>query len=79
MKTYFSGNKTLEQCLGANSKNTFLLKFYSNFLLFLVFSAFSRATLKKQISANVWSAQHPKAGQNTHLREHPNFSNQTIG
>ena len=58
-KKVFSGNKTFNQRLCANSKRTFLFKF----LAFSCFFSFLK-NLKKQISTSVWSAQHPNPGQN---------------
>ena len=43
-------------------KNCLLLKFAANFLAFLGF--FAAKMLKMAILTSVWSAQHPKAGQN---------------
>ena len=58
----FSGNKTLDQGLGANSGTHSLI----NFLLFLPFYVFCKK-VKKHILTSVWSAQHPNANRNIQL------------
>ena len=60
---FFLGNKTLDQCWGANSKNPFFAKFYSKFATFLRFFSFlAEKTLKMTITTNVCSALHPNTG-----------------
>ena len=69
--SFFSGNKTLNKRSGANSKTHFLLKFATNFLLFLsFFSFFAQKMLKKHILTSVWSGQHQNAGWNIQQRFH---------
>ena len=75
----FFGNKTVNQCSGANLKNVFFFaKICFKFLAFLkcfaqkVFctksvlhkKCFAQKVLKMTISTSVWSAQHPNAGRN---------------
>ena len=69
--SFFSGNKTLNKRSGANSKTHFLIKFATNFLLFLsFFSFFAQKMLKKHILTSVWSGQHQNAGWNIQQRFH---------
>ena len=58
----FSGNKTLDQHLGANSKNRFYCSIFSKFVTFLHFFSFlAQKMLIITISTSVWSVQHPNA------------------
>ena len=57
--------KTLDQYLGANSKNPFFAQFYYKFATFLgFFSSLTQKMLKITILTSVWGAQHPNVGQN---------------
>ena len=53
----FFGNKTVDQCSGANLKNMF----FANFLLF---SFLAQKALKMTISTSVWALRTPNAGRN---------------
>ena len=62
----FSGYITLDQHSGSNSEKKFLVKLWSNFLLFLsLFSFSSPKTLKEHVLTSVWSAQHPNTVSNS--------------
>ena len=62
--THFFGNKTVEQRFGAILKMHVFWKILMQISCFFLAVCLAQKTLKMTISASVWSAQHPNAGQN---------------